>query len=129
LVSLALFVLVGWLGAPVFAGGASGFGLPTTGYVLGYVAAAGLVGYCAERGLDRSPLRLFGVVAAASAVIYLFGLPCLALMTGLSWSQAVVQGLLPFLLGDLLKAAAAAGLFPALWRLVGLIAPGARGEG
>ncbi|MDR2113950.1 MAG: biotin transporter BioY, partial [Bifidobacteriaceae bacterium] len=48
--AMVLFLVAGWAGAPVFAGGHSGIGLPTTGYVLGYVAAAALAGRAARRG-------------------------------------------------------------------------------
>jgi biotin transport system substrate-specific component len=114
--AMILFAAAGCAGAPVFAGGLSGIGLPTMGYVLGYVVAAGLAGRAARGGLDRSPGRAFVVMAAASAAIYLLGVPYLAWSAGLSLAQAAVQGMLPFLVGDLIKAAAAAALVPALGR-------------
>jgi biotin transport system substrate-specific component len=116
LAAMAVFLAAGAAGAPVFAGGQSGLGSPTLGYVLGYLAAAAVAGACARRGLDRSPGRAFLAMATASAVVYAFGVPYLALAADLSLADGIVQGVVPFLVGDLIKATAAAALLPTLWR-------------
>ncbi|MEU0048538.1 biotin transporter BioY [Streptomyces sp. NPDC006184] len=117
--SLALYAVAGVAGVPWFAGGASGTGLVSFGYVLGMLLASALVGALARRGADRSPLRTAGTMILGEAVIYAVGVPYLALAAHLSASQAVAAGLTPFLLGDALKAALAMGALPTAWKLVG----------
>lgn len=118
-VSLALYLLAGLLGLPVFAGGPLGLARllgPTGGYLVGFIAAAILVGYLAERGLDRDWKRVSVMYSIGMAVIYVFGLGWLAHFTGVQ--NAFTAGLLPFLPGDLLKAVCAASLLPVARRLV-----------
>jgi biotin transport system substrate-specific component len=117
--SLILYLLEGLLGLPVFAGGPLGLARllgPTGGYLLGFIAAAFLVGYLAERGFDRDWKRVSLMYVAGMAVIYLFGLLWLAHFTALS--NALIAGLWPFLPGDLLKALCAALLLPLARTLV-----------
>ncbi|MCS7251828.1 MAG: biotin transporter BioY, partial [Thermoflexus sp.] len=83
--SIATYVLEGALGLPVFAGGTAGISRlqgPTGGYLIGFVAAALITGWLAERGWDRRPLSTALAMLAGNAVIYLFGLPWLALFLG-----------------------------------------------
>lgn len=117
--SLALYALVGMAGVPWFAGGASGAGGATFGYVLGMLLASTVVGALARRGADRSVLRTAGAMVLGSALVYAVGVPYLALSTGMSFEAAVAGGLTPFLIGDALKAALAMGLLPAAWKLLG----------
>ncbi|MFD4944297.1 biotin transporter BioY [Streptomyces sp. NPDC058239] len=117
--SLAVYALIGMAGMPWFAGGSSGAGGASFGYVLGMLLAATVVGGLARRGGDRSVLRTAGTMVVGSAVIYAVGVPYLALSTGMSASAAIAAGLVPFLLGDALKAALAMGALPASWKLIG----------
>ncbi|MFI2190727.1 biotin transporter BioY [Streptomyces sioyaensis] len=119
LLSLALYALAGMAGMPWFAGGASGAGGATFGYVMGMLLAAGLVGALARRGGDRGAWRTAATMAAGTAVIYAVGVPYLALSTGMPFGQAVAVGLVPFLIGDALKAALAMGALPTAWKLAG----------
>ncbi len=127
--SIALYLVLG-LVLPVYAGGASGVARiaslqdghlvlgATGGYLLGFVLAGALVGRLAELGWDR---HLGGSIAAmliGSVVIYTVGLPWLAAAASLGPADAVAQGLTPFVLGDILKIAAAAGIFPFAWWVV-----------
>jgi biotin transport system substrate-specific component len=116
--SLAVYTLVGMAGVPWFAAGSSGAGGASFGYVLGMLIAATVVGALARRGGDRSVPRTAGTMVLGSAVIYAVGVPCLALSTGMSLTAAVSAGLVPFLLGDALKAALAMGVLPAAWKLI-----------
>ncbi|MFI9646104.1 biotin transporter BioY [Streptomyces sp. NPDC052040] len=116
--SLALYALAGVAGVPWFAGGGSGAGAPSFGYVLGMLLASALVGALARRGADRSVLRTAGAMLLGEAVIYAVGVPYLALSTGMSATAAIAAGLTPFLIGDALKAALAMGLLPTAWKLV-----------
>ncbi len=120
--SMALYVLAGSLGAPVYAGGESGVDKligPTAGYLLGFVLAAGLVGRLAQRGWDRGPARSGALMALGSLVIYAVGVPALSVTTGMPLTDAVLLGAVVFLPWDAAKTLAAAALLPLAWRLVG----------
>lgn len=117
--ALAVYALAGMAGVPWFSEGTSGVGFPSFGYVLGMLLAASVVGALARRGGDRSMLRTAGTMVLGSAIIYAVGVPYLALATGMSASAAIAAGLVPFLLGDALKAALAMGALPAAWKLIG----------
>ncbi|MFG2492312.1 biotin transporter BioY [Streptomyces caniferus] len=119
LLSMVLYALAGMAGMPWFAGGASGAGGATFGYIVGMMLAATAVGALARRGGDRGMLRTAVTMAAGTALIYAVGVPCLALSTGMSLGQAVAAGLVPFLIGDALKAALAMGALPTAWKLAG----------
>ena len=122
--TLLLYLAQGAVGLPVFAGTPEkGLGLaymmgPTGGYLIGFLLAAALIGHFAERSYDRNPFKMFAAMLAATAVIYLPGLAWLSAFIGAE--NAVGLGLLPFIWGDLIKAALAAALFPATWRLLGI---------
>lgn len=117
--SMLLLLAVGLLGAPVFAGGASGWALASFGYVLGYVPTAALLGALARRRADRSVRGTAVAAVLATGVVYLFGVPWLMAFTGASLQEALVMGVVPFVVGDVVKAVAAAVLLPGAWRLVG----------
>ena len=112
-----LYALEGAIGLPVFAGFKSGFMLASFGYVLGFIAAAYVVGYLAERGWDRSPPRMFAAMLLGAAVLYVPGLLWLSAWIGAE--KAIALGLVPFIAGDVVKAAVAALGFPAAWALLG----------
>ncbi|GAB3996914.1 biotin transporter BioY [Nocardioides marmoraquaticus] len=116
--TMLLYVAVGAAGVPWFAQGTSGFGFPSSGYLVGYLVAAVAIGALARRGVDRSPLQTAGAMLLGNAVIYAFGVPYLAWSLGMDASAAIAAGLTPFLVGDAIKAAAAAGLLPLTWRLM-----------
>jgi biotin transport system substrate-specific component len=114
--TLGLFLLQGALGLPVFAGGG---GLaymagPTGGYLLGYLLAAALLGAAADRGWTRRLPLLLGALVAAELVLFAAGYVWLAMLIGPD--KAMAGGVLPFLPGDALKIALAAGLVLAGWR-------------
>lgn len=116
----ALYVAVGIAGLPVFTGGASGwtyFTGTTAGYLVGFVVASAVVGALARRGMDRRVPGAAVAFAVGSVVIYLFGVPWLMQVSGMPLREAVVAGAGVFVVGDLLKAAAAAALLPAAWRI------------
>ncbi|MFC0865760.1 biotin transporter BioY [Sphaerimonospora cavernae] len=115
--SMLLYMAAGVAGIPWFAGGAHGFGGATFGYVLGFIAAASLVGWMAQRGGDRTVLRTVGTMVLGNLVIYAFGLPVLVAVTGLDLGTALWAGAGKFVVGDLLKISLAAGILPAAWKL------------
>ncbi|BCJ34653.1 biotin biosynthesis protein BioY [Actinocatenispora thailandica] len=118
LASMALYLAVGMAGVPWFAGGTSGAGGASFGYILGYLAAGLLVGELARRAGDRTPLRTVGTMLLGNAVIYAFGVSWLVGVVGMAVPAALVAGVLPFLLGDAIKVALAAGVLPGTWALV-----------
>jgi biotin transport system substrate-specific component len=118
--SVLAYLGEGVAGLPVFAGGAGGIAHlagPTGGYLAGFVLAALVVGWLAERGWDRHPGTTALAMLLGSAAIYVPGLPWLAAFVG--GERALVLGLYPFLAGDLLKLALAAALLPIGWKVVG----------
>ncbi len=113
-----LYAVLGLVGVPWFAGASSGYVSATFGYILGFVAAAAIVGWLAQRGWTRSPWRTAAAMVIGDLAIYAIGVPWLKATLGVSWAKAVSLGLQPFLVADLLKAALAAGLFTGAWALV-----------
>lgn len=119
---MLLYLALGVVGVPWFAGGQGGFSMlsaPSFGYVVGFVFAAGLLGWLAQQGFDRNPITVILALVAGNAVIYLFGAGWLAWRLHLGASQTLALGISPFLLGDALKAMLAAVLLPAAWKLTG----------
>ena len=118
--ALAVYLVEGIAGLPFFSGGAHGFSHltgATGGYLIGFIAAAYLIGLLAERGLERSFRTSLIPFLAGTAIIYAFGVSWLAVVLG-SLRDAVTLGLLPFLIGDAIKLVAAALALPAAWKLV-----------
>ena len=120
--TLALYLLLGLLGASVFAPGETE-GLarilgPTGGYLLSYPLVAALTGWLAERRWDRRFRSAVLAMLAGSALIYAVGLPWLAVALGTGLGETLTLGLLPFIPGDLLKLALAGAALPGAWRLV-----------
>ena len=117
--SMALYLLAGTAGVPWFSQQQSGWAFASFGYVVGFVLAAYLVGRLAERGADRTVLRTAGLMVLGNLAIYAVGVPGLMLITGMDLGKALLLGVVPFLVGDALKIALAAGLLPFTWKLVG----------
>ncbi|MET1004661.1 MAG: biotin transporter BioY, partial [Propionibacteriaceae bacterium] len=118
LLSMALYVVAGMAGLPWFAQHNSGWSFASFGYVLGFLLAALLVGKLAERGADRTPLRAAGLMALGNLAIYAVGVPGLMVFLGIGFGKALAIGVVPFLIGDAIKIAVAAGVLPATWKLV-----------
>jgi biotin transport system substrate-specific component len=107
--TIALYLVEGALGLPVFAG------TPEKGIGLAYVIAAAIVGYAVDRGLGRSPFKLFGAMLVAEIVILAMGFAWMAYLFGLEKGFAFGVG--PFIVTDLVKIALAASLVPAVTAL------------
>ena len=112
----AIYVLVGAVGVPVFAGFKGGLGVifgPTGGYLISYplaAAVAGLAAYAVARSSSRRRALTVGSLwgVAALAVIYAIGAGWLSVVTDLPLAVAVAQGVLPFVVFDLVKVVVAA---------------------
>ena len=120
--TLLLYLAEGAAGLPVFQSSPEkGIGLaymmgPTGGYLLGFVAMAAIVGWAADRGMDRSAFRLFGAMLAAEIAMMACGFAWLAWLTG---AQTAWQfGVAPFLVPDMIKLALASAIVPAVWSLL-----------
>jgi biotin transport system substrate-specific component len=123
-ISLIVYFSMGAVGLPVFSAATSlSFG-PTFGYLVGFVAAAAVVGYLSQRGWHKSVTGVIGSFAIANSVIYLFGLPWLAFALGSlgaanDLASVAATGLAPFIIGDLIKMTLAAALLPLAWKFLG----------
>jgi biotin transport system substrate-specific component len=117
-----LYVLLGVLGLPFFALDKHGIEVlwgTNGGYLIGFIVAAAIVGRLAELGWDRTVPGAIGAMLIANAAIYVIGVPWLAATANLPLGQAVQLGLVPFVVGDLIKLALAGAVFPAAWWVVG----------
>lgn len=119
-VSMLLYLGLGLIGLPVFTGGAHGLAYmtgATGGYLLGFVAAAYIVGKLAELGLDRQVRSAIIPFLVGQVIIYTIGVLWLSIYLG-DFSNALTLGLLPFILGDVIKMVLAALLLPTAWKFV-----------
>lgn len=117
-----VYVGVGALGLPVFSEGGSGWKVitgPTAGYLLGFVVAAALIGYMAERRQDRTFATMFTAFFIGTVVIYGFGMVGLMIVGDYGLLESFELGVAPFVIGDILKATAAGIVLPGAWRLAG----------
>ena len=117
--TLLLYLIEGAVGLPVFAGGVSGVAQllgPTGGYLVGFVLAAGVVGWLAERGWDRRLSWTALAMVIGNLVIYALGVAWLTIYLG-DLQAALVSGALIFIPGDLIKIALATLALPAGWAL------------
>ena len=115
--ALALYALLG-LFLPFYSEGASGWDViygASGGYIIGFIFAAGLVGYLAERGADRKVLAAFSAFVAGQLVVFAFGLAGLKIATDMDWGWVVHNGFSIFIVGGLIKAAVGAAVLPAAW--------------
>jgi biotin transport system substrate-specific component len=106
---VAVYLLMGFAGLPVFAGGTSGIGKvvgPTGGYLLSYLPAVFLTSVISGSA-EKSLVRDCGATIAGMAVMYMFGVPWLKWVLAVSWDKALAAGMYPFLPGAVLKMIAA----------------------
>ncbi len=114
--SMGLYALMGVVGVPWFAQGSSGFSSASFGYILGFIVAAFIVGRLAERGASTTALRSAGLMVMGNIAIYTVGVIWLKFAISVDWATALSLGVIPFLIGDALKIALAAGLLPLSWK-------------
>ena len=117
--TVALYLAEGAMGMPVFAGtpplpaGIGYFMGPTGGFLFGFLAAALAMGFMAERGWDRSLLRVTVMMAVGHALIFAVGLAQLSLVMPLA--KAWTVGAAPFVAATIVKTALAVALMQAAW--------------
>lgn len=119
---IAIYLLIGLVGLPVFAGGTSGIGKlfgPTGGYLLGYLPAV-FVTAGISKGLGKKMSSDIIAMMVGSLIVYAAGVPWLKVVTAMSFEKALAVGMYPFLIGDILKIIAAAFIAKAIRPLVKL---------
>jgi len=111
--SQVIYILLGLLGLPVFAGGKAGIGTlfgPSGGYLIGFIVGSYVIGKIIEVRKNPGTVWIVLALIAGNLVIYTFGAVQLALVAHFTWIKALLVGVVPFLFGDALKLAAATGL-------------------
>lgn len=139
LASILLYMTLGLVGLPVYAGAVSAvlkgeqtmwatngalwsskpfWLLPSFGYIIGFVVAAWVIGKLAERGWDRSVRQTLTAMLIGEVIIYAFGIPWLWAVLKPDLGTTLMWGLWPFLPGDTIKLLLAAGVLPSAWALL-----------
>ena len=113
--AMSLYAVAGMAGVPWFAEGSSGFAMASFGYILGFIIAACIVGRIAERGATLTVWRTAALMVVGNLVIYAVGVTWLKYAIDATWATALQLGVAPFLIGDVVKIALAAGLLPLTW--------------
>jgi biotin transport system substrate-specific component len=116
--TVALYLAEGVMGLPVFAGPSAGpayMAGPSGGFLMGFLVAAVVTGYMAERGWDRSVPRVVAMMAAGHAVIFVCGVTWLATGLNFGFEKAWTAGVTPFYAATVLKTLLAAALIQAAW--------------
>ena len=115
-----LYVGLAWLGLPILAehkgGSAVVFGV-TGGYLVGFIVASYLVGRMSQRGASRNVLDTVAAFVVGSLTVYVLGVSWLSYATGMTIREAVAAGMVPFIVGDIVKAVAAGAVLPSVWNL------------
>jgi len=110
--AIAVYLLAGVCGLPVFAGGMGGIGRlagPTGGYLMGYLPMVFMIGLIAEKTGDRMVYDILAMIMG-TVILYASGVTWLKIVTGMAWSKALAVGMYPFLIGDVVKIAVVAPL-------------------
>ena len=125
--SLTSYMVLGLAGLPTFAGPIAGPAYvlsPSFGFIVGFIPAAFVAGWFAQRAWDRRPVLAFAGFVTASVIPFLLGVPYMALIlanvigANVSFASIMQAGVLPFIVPGLIKAAFAALLVPGAWLLV-----------
>jgi biotin transport system substrate-specific component len=117
--SQLLYLLLG-LFLPIYAGGTSGGSVvwgANGGYLIGFIVAAGLIGWASEHGADRRWLVGAAMFALGQLAIYVIGVPWLKVSYPMGWGTAIHEGFTVFIFSGILKAIVAAVCMPTAWRI------------
>ena len=124
--SMALYAVLGIVGLAVFSESSSGWGViagPTGGYIIGFIFAAILTGWLAQRSWDRKWLRAFLATLAGTVTTFVVGLPWLAAYLGAvgapnDLQSVLIAGFYPFVIGGIVKSLIGAGIISLAWLAV-----------
>ena len=122
-ISILLYILIGFIGIPVFAGFTSGVGKlfgPTGGYIVGYIFLALIAGFFIDHFKRKIPFIIIGMVLG-TAVCYAFGTLWLAVQLNMTYFAALAIGVIPYIPFDLLKMAIAIAVGIPAYRAVSKI--------
>jgi biotin transport system substrate-specific component len=117
MLSMLIYLVAGAVGVPWYANHTHGWGGPSFGYIVGFVVAAGVVGFLSRRGADRHVVSTVLLMVLGTLIVYAIGTTWLAADLNLSGATAIKLGVRPFLATDAIKIGVAALGFPAAWRL------------
>jgi biotin transport system substrate-specific component len=113
--AMIVYLGAGFIGLPWFQSQTSGWQGASTGYLFGFLLASVVCGVYAERGADRSVFGSVPTMLVGEVCVYAVGVPWLAIALHVGLAKAIVLGFTPFVIGDAIKLALAAGLLPATW--------------
>jgi biotin transport system substrate-specific component len=119
--TMAFYLLMGILGAPIFASGSHGLEKivgATGGYLVGMLISTLVLGALAGRKWDQKIKTVIPTMIIGNSIVFTFGLIWLHQYTGQSWAWTFEKGLTPFIFGELLKIAIASTTLPVVWRFV-----------
>lgn len=119
--TFALYLAIGFAGAPVFAGHGHGIERlvgPTGGYLVGMLISSWVLGALAGRKWDQKLLSAITTMLIGDLIIFSFGLIWLHQYTGKDWAWTFSAGLTPFIFGEVLKIAIAGTSLPTVWKFV-----------
>ncbi|MCM1992566.1 biotin transporter BioY [Oceanirhabdus seepicola] len=119
--SQIIYVLIGLAGVPVFAGGGGGIGYvykPSFGYLIGFILTAFIIGYLREKMGEINVIKAFIISVLGLVATYMIGVPYLHYALNnfsnvpMTWGGAIKIGIVPFVLGDLIKCFIVAAIAP-----------------
>ncbi len=121
--AMILYLAEGAVGLPFFADGASGVehlstSSPSAGYLYGFIIAAALIGWLAQKRWDRGVGSAIGAFVLGEIIVFTIGVAWLSQAVGVPALKAMELGLYPFVVGDILKVLLAAGAFPLMWNIL-----------
>ncbi len=119
--SMGAYLVLGVIGVPLYADHKHGwdvFSGATGGYIVGFIVAAAVTGALAERGWDKKFSSSIAAMLTGSVIIYACGSIWLHHYLHVSWNTTFVDGVYPFIPGDLVKLYLAAAALPGAWSLV-----------
>jgi len=112
LISTALYLALGTLGMPVFAGGGAGLAVlvgPTGGFLFGYLLVVASIGFITGKRKSSVLINLIALVVS-NILLYAIGVPWLKFQMNISWAAALAAGLIPFIIGIVIKITVASAL-------------------
>lgn len=112
LISTALYLALGALGMPVFAGGSAGLAVlvgPTGGFLFGYLHVVASIGFITGKRKPSIVTNLIALVVG-NILLYAIGVPWLKFQMNISWAAALAAGLIPFIIGIVIKITVASAL-------------------
>lgn len=128
-VCVGMFLFLGALGLPVFAGGKAGLATfigPTGGFLIGYLIGIFALGLISGKG-KTSFIKDLAALIIFSIILFGIGVPWLKLVLKVTWDKALAFGLLPFIIGNIVKITSALALIQVLRPFLKQVIPTSEG--